>query len=282
MLAVPSSVRQFLYNALQEDIGPGDLTTLYTVEPTRVGRGIIKAEEHLVVAGTLFVTEVFRALDAESGIEYHCRDGEEVQPGSVLMVVEGRMRELLSGERVALNILQRLSGIATLTRQFVNALEDTGVTLLDTRKTTPGMRYLEKYAVQVGGGRNHRFGLFDGILIKDNHITAAGGIGPAIRRVREHTHHLLKVEVEVGSLEELDEALQEGADMVMLDNFSPQEVQQAVSIVRDRGRGVEIEVSGGITLENIREYALEGVNYISTGSITHSARAVDISMDIHE
>ncbi len=280
MSGIPPAVRQFLEAALSEDIGPGDITSLHTVAPDAQTRAVIIAKESLVVAGITFSAEVFRILDSKITIDLLVNEGDEVSPGRKLLTLKGRTVNILAGERLALNILQRLSGIATLTRKFVKELEGSGVTLLDTRKTTPCMRFMEKHAVRMGGGKNHRFGLFDGVLIKDNHIAAAGGIREAIRRVRENVHHLMKIEVEVGNLEELEAAVEEGADIVMLDNFKPGEIRQAVEMVINSGQRPAIEVSGGITLQNIRDYAIEGVDFISTGSITHSARAVDISLEL--
>jgi nicotinate-nucleotide pyrophosphorylase (carboxylating) len=280
MSGIPPAVRQFLEAALSEDIGPGDITSLHTVAPDAQTRAVIIAKESLVVAGITFSAEVFRILDSKITIDLLVNEGDEVSPGRKLLTLKGRTVNILAGERLALNILQRLSGIATLTRKFVKELEGSGVTLLDTRKTTPCMRFMEKHAVRMGGGKNHRFGLFDGVLIKDNHISAAGGIREAIRRVRENVHHLMKIEVEVGNLEELEAAVEEGADIVMLDNFKPGEIRQAVEMVINSGQRPAIEVSGGITLQNIKDYAIEGVDFISTGSITHSARAVDISLEL--
>ncbi len=280
MSGIPPAVREFLERALSEDIGSGDITTLHTIDPDVQSSAVILAKEPLVVAGIPFSAEVFRILDSTITIEHLTEDGNEVPPGGKLLALKGRAVNILAGERLALNLLQRLSGIATLTRKFVKELEGSGVTLLDTRKTTPCMRFMEKHAVRMGGGKNHRFGLFDGVLIKDNHITAAGGLREAIRKVRGNVHHLMKIEVEVGNLKELEAALEEGVDIVMIDNFTPSEIRKAVEMVINSGQRPAIEVSGGITLQNIRDYAIKGVDFISTGSITHSARAVDISLEI--
>ncbi|HID10474.1 MAG TPA: carboxylating nicotinate-nucleotide diphosphorylase, partial [Candidatus Latescibacteria bacterium] len=264
--------------ALREDVGPGDWTTLWTVPPDLRAEGAILAEEDGVVCGLRVAEMVFQEVDPVLSFSSRFRDGERVRSGDVVAVVEGPARGMLTAERTALNFLGRLSGIATLTSRYVCAVRGTKAKVLDTRKTTPGWRPLEKYAVRCGGGGNHRMGLYDMVLIKDNHIALAGGIAEAVRRVRESMgSRKLKVEVEVRTLKELEEALVSGVDRVLLDNMSPEEVREAVGLVRGR---VEVEASGGITLENIRKYAEAGVDYISVGTITHSARGLNVSMDV--
>ncbi len=282
MVPYRGTVREFLSSALKEDIGTGDLTTGLIVPSGHTSEAVILGREDFVLAGLPFAGEVFELLDRGLSFQAHLNDGEEVKAGQRIATLRGPTRAILTGERVALNILQRLSGIATLTRRFAELISGTGARLLDTRKTTPGMRCLEKYAVRIGGGHNHRFGLYDGILIKDNHITAAGGISRAVECTREGAHHLMKIEVEVKGIEELKEALQAGADVVMLDNMPVETIREAVGIVRGRSPGTLVEASGGVGLENIREIALTGVDFISVGALTHSARAVDISLEILE
>lgn len=257
----------------------GDITTEACIPEGHTSTARAIAKESLVVCGVFMAEEVFKILDPSVEFASMRKDGDEVGPGEIIFTVKGRTRAILSGERVALNLIQRLSGIATRTRAFVKAIEGTGARLLDTRKTTPTMRYLEKYAVRVGGGWNHRFSLSDAILIKDNHIKAAGGIKEAIKRVRKVSGPMRPIEIEVESLSQLKEALDEDVDMVMLDNMDIEEIKKAVQLCRDV-KGVKIEVSGGITIDNIRQVAETGVDYISSGAITHSARGVDISLEI--
>jgi nicotinate-nucleotide pyrophosphorylase (carboxylating) len=268
-------VEELLKNFLKEDIATGDITTEGVCRGEKA-IGTIKAKEEGVLAGMPFAIRVFELL-GNIKLIYAKTDGESFQKGETLMTLEGHAQVLLKGERTALNILQRLSGIATLTNKMVKELEGTNIELLDTRKTTPGFRYFEKYAVKVGGGKNHRFGLYDMVLIKDNHKKVAGSLREAVRRVKQMVGPAYRVEVEVESLEELSEALSCEVDVVLLDNFSPEDVKKAVNMVRGK---VKVEVSGNITPENIKEYAIEGVNYISCGFITHSARWIDMSMKI--
>lgn len=265
--------------ALREDLGPGDITTESVVPETLWARAEFIAKEEGVVAGLPVAGRVFRRLDPETEFWAEVAEGSAVKAGAVLAVVAGRARTILTGERVALNFVRHLSGIATRTRRLVAAVEGLRAVVLDTRKTTPGLRALEKYAVRAGGGRNHRFGLFDGILIKDNHIRAAGGIREAVARARARAPHTLKVEVEVQSLNEVEEALAAGADIIMLDNMPVAAMREAVR--RIGGRAL-VEASGGITEENVREVAATGVDFISAGTLTHSARALDISLEIVE
>ncbi len=232
------------------------------------------------MAGLEAAEAVFGALDSQQQLEAFVSDGDEVEAGKVIARANGFADVLLSGERVALNLLQRLSGIATLTRQFVRAIEGTNAQIVDTRKTTPGLRMLEKYAVQAGGGRNHRFGLDDGVLIKDNHIALAGGVGAAVERAKREVGHLHKIEVEVSTDKDLREAVSSGADILLLDNLTPEETARFVGLARELSTNVLLESSGGIRLENVRAYAEAGVDLISVGALTHSARAMDISFKI--
>jgi nicotinate-nucleotide pyrophosphorylase (carboxylating) len=263
--------------ALQEDLGFGDITTQAVVSPNMKARGEFVAKQDFVLAGWPVVVRTFHRVSEKIAVESACRDGDTVAKSSVFGNVAGPAARLLSGERVALNFLQRLSGIATLTRQFVEAVSGTGTTILDTRKTTPGLRALEKYAVRMGGGRNHRFGLSDGVLIKENHIAAAGGVAEAVRKARAAIDHLKKIEIEVTTFEELSQALDAGAEAILLDNMTPGQVKEAVQ--RASGR-VSLEVSGGVHLGNVREYALTGVDFISVGTLTHSFRSADISLEL--
>jgi nicotinate-nucleotide pyrophosphorylase (carboxylating) len=265
---------------LQEDLGRGDITTQSVVKRSQSAKGRFIAKEPLVVCGLEAAEFVFSTLDAQQQLEAFVSDGDEVEAGKIIARASGFADVLLSGERLALNLLQRLSGIATLTRRYVSAVEGTSAQIVDTRKTTPGLRMLEKYAVMTGGGRNHRFGLDDGVLIKDNHIALAGGVATAVERARRAVGHLHKVEVEVQSERDLREAIESGADIVMLDNQTPEETRRLVEVARALAPQVLLESSGGITLDNVRAYAEAGVDLISVGALTHSARAVDISFKI--
>ena len=274
---VLSAIGQFL----AEDIGRGDITTSSTVPHDVRGAGRFLAKEDLVICGLEVTEAVFVHLDAEiSEIETNYADGDEVRSGTVFGTLKGYADVLLTGERVALNILQRMSGVATLTRQYVRAVEGTGAAIVDTRKTTPGLRSLEKYAVTVGGGKNHRLGLDDGVLIKDNHIALAGGVTEAVVAAKKMVGHLHKIEVEITNWAQLREAVDAGADIIMLDNQSPEEATKLVQMSRNLNPGVLIEASGGMDLERVRSYAEAGVDLISVGRLTHSARAVDISFKI--
>lgn len=267
-------VRKVVSRALVEDVGDGDFTTRLTVPETAKARGTFYSKQPLVVAGLPVAAAVFRMLEPDYAWKAVTSDGSAVQAGERLAIAEGKAATLLSGERVALNFLQRLSGIATLTGKFKDQLRGLKTELLDTRKTTPGLRILEKYAVRMGGGTNYRMGLDDGILIKNNHISIAGGIGAAIQRVRAGQPAGMAIEVEVRNPQQLEEAIGAGADIVLLDNMSPDEVAACVSLARGR---VLLEVSGGVSLENIHAYATTGVDKISVGALTHSASAVDIN-----
>jgi len=265
---------------LNEDLGRGDITTQSTVMRQQSARGRFLAKEPMVVAGLEAAESVFSTLDSQQQLEAFVSDGDEVAEGKVIARTTGFADVLLGGERLALNLLQRLSGIATLTRRYVEAVEGTGALIVDTRKTTPGLRMLEKYAVQAGGGRNHRYGLDDGVLIKDNHIALAGGVGTAVERARKAVGHLHKIEVEVSKEADVREAIRSGADILLLDNLSPEETARMVGVARALAPNVLLESSGGITLENVRAYAEAGVNLVSIGALTHSARAMDISFKI--
>lgn len=268
---------RIIETALREDIGPGDITTDSLVPENASGKGYAVAKEPLILCGLEVAGRVFQRLDPRADYIALHHDGDRVDTGTKVFEVSGSLRALLKGERTALNFLQHLSGIATLTRSWVELLEGTRARLVDTRKTTPGLRLLEKYAVRVGGAHNHRTGLFDGVLIKDNHIVACGGIGEAVRRARAGAHHLVRIEVEAATLQEVDEAIAAEADVIMLDNMDLPRIRQAVG--RIRGRAV-VEVSGSVDREHLREIADTGVDIISAGRLTHSARAVDLSMRI--
>jgi nicotinate-nucleotide pyrophosphorylase (carboxylating) len=266
---------------LAEDIGRGDITTQSTVENEVRGLGRFLAKEYLVICGLEVAEAVFVHLDAEiSEVETSFNEGDEVEEGTVFATLKGYADVLLTGERVALNLLQRMSGIATLTRQYVRAVEGTKAQIVDTRKTTPGLRMLEKYAVTIGGGKNHRMGLDDGVLIKDNHISLAGGITEAVVAAKQKVGHLHKIEVEVTNWAQLREAIEAGADIVMLDNQTPDEAAKLADMSRNLNPNVLIEASGNMDLDRVRSFAEAGVDLISVGRITHSARAVDISFKI--
>ena len=273
-----SSVRRLVELAIDEDLGRGDVTSEATVSASGAVVGRIVARQPLVLAGTPIVSLVLDAAAARSiEITKSGEEGGAVLSGAAVVELRGNAVEMLAIERVTLNFLQRMSGVATLTRRYVEAVAGTGARIVDTRKTLPGWRLLDKYAVAAGGGANHRFGLDDGVLIKDNHIIACGGIRPAIARARAAAHHLLKIEVECETLDEVDEALGGGADVILLDNMAPAALRQAVDRIAGRAR---IEASGGITLANVRDVAACGVDLISVGALTHSAPAVDLSLDL--
>lgn len=266
--------------ALDEDVGPGDFTTLWTVPADRRAEARIIAKAPGVIAGSAVAAEVFRIVDPELEIEVAAPDGTALEPGGLAMTVRGSARSILTAERTALNFMQRLSGVATVTRRYARAVEGTGARVIDTRKTTPGMRALEKAAVLAGGGANHRHGLHDMVMIKDNHIAAAGGITAAVEAVRAHNDRGLRVEVETTSLAEVDEALNVGADRIMFDNMAPELMRQAVRRVRAADPRPETEASGGITLDTIRAAAETGVDFISVGALTHSAPSLDLSLGL--
>jgi len=271
------SVQHLIEIALKEDIGSGDITTENLIEPKLVGRGSIIAKEVFVIAGLDVAKQVFKYLDPNIIFRPKYRDGDAIKEGETVVEIEGELRALLMGERTALNFLQRLSGIATHARSFIDALGDTRVRLVDTRKTTPGWRVLEKYAVRAGGAHNHRMGLYDGVLIKDNHIAVCGGIKNAVERIRGRISHLLKIEVEASTQGEVKEALDAGADVIMLDNMDLEQIKAAIELI-DGKAGVE--VSGRVARGDLLLLADAGVDIISIGALTHAAKSMDISMRI--
>jgi nicotinate-nucleotide pyrophosphorylase (carboxylating) len=263
--------------ALSEDIGSGDITTQYLIPEDAAGTGTIKAKESLVVCGLPVAEQVFGRVDPSIHFTTQTTDGDRVAAGDILVELSGPLHSLLNAERVALNFLQRLSGIATHTAEHMQALAASSVRLVDTRKTTPGWRVLEKYAVRTGGACNHRMGLYDGVLIKDNHIAACGSIATAVHRIKAKTSHLVKIEVETTSLEEVQEALDAGADVIMLDNMPLDTMARAVKLVNKQAL---VEASGGVGITDLNQLAGIGIDLISMGALTHSARAVDLSMSL--
>ena len=261
--------------ALQEDITSEDVSTNAVMRSAVKGTVDLIAKEDGVIAGLDIYARVFTILDEKTEIDFHCKDGDEVKKGELMATVTGDIRVLLSGERVALNYLQRMSGIATYTRQVAKLLEGSKVTLLDTRKTTPNCRVFEKYAVRVGGGCNHRYNLSDGVLLKDNHIGAAGSVTKAIQMAKAYAPFVRKIEIEVETLEQVKEAVEAGADIIMLDNMTPEVMKQAVELIDGRA---QTECSGNITKENIQKIREIGVDFVSSGALTHSAPILDISM----
>ncbi|MFA4916875.1 MAG: carboxylating nicotinate-nucleotide diphosphorylase [Syntrophales bacterium] len=271
-------VPRLVQSAFEEDIGAGDITTgAVLTGGEEVGFAQAVAKSALVVAGIDVLKEVFLCLDGDLQFAGGREDGQMAAPGDLLAEISGRLSSILIAERVALNFFQRMCGIATMTRRFVDEIKGTQTKIVDTRKTVPGLRVLDKYAVRMGGGFNHRFGLYDGVLIKDNHIAAAGGISHAVERVRGRIPHTLKLEVEVRNLKEVEEALASGVDVIMLDNMSIEEMRGAVSLVRGK---VPLEASGNVNLSNVKQIAETGVDFISVGALTHSVVASDISLQI--
>jgi len=264
--------------AFAEDIGDGDHTTLSSIPATAMGKSKLLIKEAGILAGVEMAKEIFHRFDPDMKVEVFINDGAEVTPGDIVMIVEGKVQSLLQTERLMLNVMQRMSGIATMTRKYVKQLEGTNTRVLDTRKTTPGMRMLEKEAVKIGGGVNHRIGLFDMILLKDNHVDFAGGIDKAITRAREYLKEKgknLKIEIEVRNYDELQQVLNiGGVDRIMLDNFTPKDTRKAVEMIGGR---YETESSGGITFDTLRDYAETGVDFISVGALTHSVKGLDMS-----
>jgi nicotinate-nucleotide pyrophosphorylase (carboxylating) len=271
------SIERLIDIAIEEDIGSGDITTESTVEKDKKGAGIIKAKEPLILAGIDIAKRVFEKLDKNSAFISDFKDGDFIEKGDIILQIEGLLYALLAGERTALNFLQRLSGISTNVKKYSDILKKSEIKLVDTRKTIPGWRVLEKYAVRIGGGFNHRTGLFDGVLIKDNHIKACGSITKAVKIARDKLSHLLKIEVETTSIVEVREALKACADIIMLDNMDIKTIKEAVKIIN---KNALIEVSGSVNLNNIADYKDTGIDIISVGALTHSARAVDINMKI--
>lgn len=275
-------VRKQIRLWLEEDIGTGDVTTVTTIPLEQVSKGIIHVKEDGIVCGLRIAQEVFAAVDASLRFETKVVEGSSVHKGTILAEVEGNTRSILLGERLSLNLMQRLSGIATKTHEFVTALDGLPTRLVDTRKTTPGHRLLEKYAVRVGGGYNHRFGLYDAVMIKDNHIKGSGGITQAVQAARQNIPHTMKIEVEVENFEQLHEALQAGADIIMLDNMVPVKMKEAVSIIKSKAPHIVVEGSGSVTPQTIKAMAETGVDVISVGRLTYSVAALDISLDLNE
>ncbi len=266
---------KYIKMALEEDINSEDVSTNAVMPEYKKGEVQLICKEDGIIAGLMVFERVFTLLDSDTQVTCHVKDGDEVKKGEVLAVVTGDIRVLLSGERTALNYLQRMSGIATYTRSVARLLEGTKTTLLDTRKTTPGMRVFEKYAVRVGGGANHRYNLSDGVLLKDNHIDAAGGVTQAVQAARAYAPFVRKIEVETENLDMVREAVEAGADIIMLDNMTPKQMAEAIQIINGRA---ETECSGNVTRENINTITQLGVDYISSGALTHSAPILDISM----
>ena len=275
MAVAVDMLERIAFAALAEDLGDGDVTTEATVDADATGGADLVVKEPGVVCGLAVAEAVFRAVDPELRFERLVEEGASVAAGTAVARVAGPERAILTGERTALNFLARLSGIATLTRRYVDAVDGTGAAILDTRKTTPGLRALEKHAVVTGGGRNHRFGLDDGVLVKDNHLRAAGSVASAVERLRAATP--LPIEVECDTLEQVSEALAAGAEALLLDNMIPDQLRAAVALARGRAR---LEASGGVTLENVRDVAETGVDEISVGALTHSARSLDVSLEL--
>jgi nicotinate-nucleotide pyrophosphorylase (carboxylating) len=276
--ALQQSIRMWL----DEDIGMGDVTSLTTIPMEQQSIGIIHIKESGILAGLPVAEAVFAVIDPQLKFITSVHDGLFVKNGTIIATVEGSTRSILLGERLALNLMQRLSGIATKTRQYVNAMQNNSVRLVDTRKTTPGHRMLEKYAVRVGGGHNHRFGLYDAVMIKDNHIKGAGGVIVAIEAARKSIPHTMKVEVEVETFDQLQEALAAKPDIIMLDNMQPEDMRKAVVIIKSAAPHILVEASGTVTLESIQSIAATGVDVISVGRLTYSIQALDISLDLNE
>ena len=276
-ILVSPQIERLIRDALDEDIGAGDLATMATIAADAQGKGLFRAKKEGVVAGLVLLERIFYFIDPKVQVRLLTKEGTSVRQGTVVAEVEGPVRALLLAERTALNFLQRLSGTATLTRKYVDAVKDFPCKVLDTRKTTPGLRTLEKYAVRMGGGTNHRIGLYDAALVKDNHIEATGSIADAVKAVRRHAPFMAKVEVEAGNLKQVQEAVDARADVIMLDNMTMAEMAEAVRLVNKRAW---VEASGGITIESIRQVAETGVDFISSGALTHSAPVVDFNMKI--
>ncbi|MFS0874115.1 carboxylating nicotinate-nucleotide diphosphorylase [Paenibacillus xylanilyticus] len=269
-------------NWLREDVGSGDVTTSVTIPTGHQSKAVIHAKDNGIIAGVPVAELVFQVVDPALVFKPMVQDGDQVTRGTTLVEVEGSTHSLLTGERLALNLLQRMSGIATRTRSYVDALEGLSTRLVDTRKTTPGHRMLEKYAVRIGGGANHRFGLYDAVMIKDNHIKGAGGITEAVQRARAVIPHTMTIEVETENLTQVREALQAGADIIMLDNMHPDQMREAVAVIHAQAPHVKVEASGNVSLDTIRGIAESGVDVISVGRLTYSFESLDISLDLNE
>lgn len=274
-------IKEFIVASLNEDVGSGDHTSLSTIPAHKNGKARLLVKEPGVIAGLEIALAIFNEVDSTLQVDVKSKDGDIVNPGDELFYVEGSVRSILKAERLVLNCMQRMSGIATTTNKYVKAIEGTDAKILDTRKTTPLLRSLEKQAVKIGGGYNHRFGLYDMILIKDNHVDSAGGITPALTSAKKYIEEKginIPIEIETRSFDEIKEALVSGiANRIMFDNFTPDQVREAVQIVNKKA---ETEASGGITITNIREYALAGVDFISVGALTHSVKSLDLSLKI--
>jgi nicotinate-nucleotide pyrophosphorylase (carboxylating) len=269
-------VKNLIQSAIEEDIGRGDVTTESTIAKESMSHAYLITKDEIVLAGMEIFSEVYRIIDNSVKINNHHNDGDFLKSKTLISELDGPTQSILIGERIALNFLQRLSGISTITRKYVDAVKNYNVSIVDTRKTTPGWRLLEKYAVRVGGGKNHRHDLGDGVLIKDNHIIGAGSIKRAVELARRKSHHLLKVEVEVETFDQIHEALDAGVDVIMLDNMPPEMLAEGVKKIDGRAL---VEASGGINLESIAQVARTGVNLISVGRLTHSAPSVDIHLE---
>ena len=280
--ALPPAVYRLIDLALDEDLGRGDVTTESIFDPADEARAVMLAKSELCLSGLDVAAAVFQRVDPRLRVELLLADGARPRPGTEVLHVRGPVRALLSAERTALNFVQRLCGIATLARKYVDAVAGTGACIVDTRKTAPGFRFLDKRAVRHGGAGNHRADLGSGVLIKDNHVAAAGGVGAAIRRVKEQAPHTLRIECEVSALPQIGEALAAGVDILLLDNFSPEKVREALALLPEKGdpRRPLIEVSGGVNLSTVRAYAEAGADLISVGALTHSAAAADLSLEI--
>jgi nicotinate-nucleotide pyrophosphorylase (carboxylating) len=274
---VSPQIERLIRDALDEDIGAGDLATMATISADARGKGLFRAKKDGVVAGLVLLDRIFYFIDHRVEVRLLVKDGAAVKSGMVVAEAVGPVRALLLGERTALNFLQQLSGTATLTRKLVDAVKDFSCKVLDTRKTTPGLRTLQKYAVRMGGGTNHRIGLYDAALVKDNHIEATGSIAGAVTAVRRHAPFMAKVEVEASNMKQVQEAIDAGADVIMLDNMNLAQMSEAVKLINKRAG---VEASGGITLDSIRQVAETGVDFISSGALTHSAPVVDFNMKI--
>jgi len=277
-----TELRNQIRSWLAEDVGSGDITTQTTIPAGSQSKAVIHAKEAGIIAGIPIAQLVFEIVDESLKFHPLVQDGMEVAKGTVIAEVEGSTHSLLTGERLALNLMQRLSGIATKTRAYVNELQGLPVRLVDTRKTTPGHRSLEKYAVRVGGGANHRFGLYDAVMIKDNHIKGAGGITAAVQAARKQIPHTMKIEVEAESMEQVKEGVACGSDIIMLDNMSPENMKEAVAYIKQAAPHIIVEASGGVTLSTIYAIAQSGVDVISVGNLTYSFQSLDISLDLNE
>lgn len=275
--ALKESIRSWL----REDVGSGDITTMSTIEEGHESKAVIHAKEDGIIAGLPVAQLVFEIVDPQLSFIARVEEGQAITKGTIIAEVEGSTHRLLTGERLALNLLQRMSGIATKTRTYIERLDGLPTRLVDTRKTTPGHRMLEKYAVRVGGGANHRFGLYDAVMIKDNHIKGAGGIIQAVSRARANIPHTMTIEVETENMSQVEEALEAGADIIMLDNMSLDQMKQAVQVIKNRAPHVSVEASGNVNLDTIRAIAQTGVDIISVGRLTYSFESLDISLDLN-